>query len=514
MTVSGGVTLRIWRHFAGRIAFALGATLALACVAQMPARADYTDGAIAYSKITPQAGIRIWRKAAWQDDDYLSEMKLGDIYGDERGDNKFYDPVESYVWYYLATVSPRINENIGDRYARRIVANDFHRALSQQEKLMLLLNAGQREDARNRIIYILSCRGADGFIRLGQIHSTANGADAGSSYDNDYQHGGNNAPRAGRGYQPQWNQSDYPIDSAQTYNGLRSVSQSQHSFHDQAWGEYDHGDAADARRRMGVATSSVIVPNDGEALMYFHIAANMGHPLANEYLRGLDADVRGSRWLGPRISQEAADKARTWFSPYEFYPLGDLDSGVPYTDECYINLDRQRALALVSPGVPAGAAGQALWFLGWSTTPASRVVARPGPLDVRSVQRFQAAIGHEPNGHLSNAETVLLIQMAAQKGDASSQNALGVMYAKGFGVSLNYVRAAYWFTKAADQRYAAAIYHLGVLYKSGPTGIRQDLAKASNYFTASALAGYRPTMNQLQDLLNAADAGPHREGHH
>ncbi len=509
MAVSGEVNLKTLRHFAGRIAFGLGAALALACVAQMPARADYTDGAYAYTKITPQAGIRIWRKAAWQDDDYLSEMKLGDIYGDERGENKFYDPVESYVWYYLASVSPRINENIGDRYARRIVANDFHRALSQQEKFMLLLNAPQREDARNRIIYILSCRGADGFIRLGQIHTTSSGPEPYQAYGYGNSRGGHDAG----GYKPPFS-GDYPIESPQTYNGLRSVSQSQRSFHDQSWGEYDRGDAAEARRRMGVETSSVIVPNDGEALMYFHIAANMGHPLANEYLRGLDADVRASRWLGPRISQEAADKARTWFSPYEFYPLGDLDSGVPYTDECYINLDRQRALALVSPGVPAGAAGQALWFLGWSTIPAGRVVARPGPIDLRSVQRFQSAIGHEPNGHLSNAETVLLIQMAAQKGDASSQNALGVMYAKGYGVPLNYVRAAYWFTKSADQRFAAAIYSLGVLYQKGPTGIRQDLAKANNYFTASALAGYRPTMNQLQDLLNAADAGPHREGHH
>jgi hypothetical protein len=104
--------------------------------------------------------------------------------------------------------------------------------------------------------------------------------------------------------------------------------------------------------------------------------------------------------------------------------------------------------------------------------------------------------------------------MAAEKGDASSQNALGVMYAKGIGMPVNYVRAAYWFTKSADQRYAAAIYHLGVLYKAGPNGIKQDLARANNYFTASALAGYRPTMNQLHELLNQADAGPHREGHH
>jgi TPR repeat protein len=109
---------------------------------------------------------------------------------------------------------------------------------------------------------------------------------------------------------------------------------------------------------------------------------------------------------------------------------------------------------------------------------------------------------------------VHLIQTAAQRGDASSQNTLGVMYAKGVGVPLNYVRAAYWFTKSGDQRFGAALYHLGVLYKVGPNGIRQDLSKANDLFTASALAGFRPTMNQLVELLGQADAGPHREGHH
>lgn len=438
---------------------------------------------IAYTKISPQAGIRMWRKSAWQDDSFLSEIKLGDIYGDERGDNKYYDPVESYVWYYLASVSARIDENISDRFARRVIADDFHRALSQQQKLMLLMTAAQREDARNRIIYVLSCRGADGFIRLGQVHST------GAAYGGDFR-------------------------SDVTYDGLGSVWRSQHDFRDRAYGEFDRGDSLNARRMMGISTNSVIVPNDGEALMYFHIAANMGHPLANEYLRGLDRAVRASRWLGPRISVEANDKARWWSPPYEYYPLGDNDSGVPYTDECYIDLNRQHALALVSTALPAGATAQALWFMGWSTIPNARVVARPGPIDLRAVQRFQASVGHEPSGRLTNGEAVLAIEMAARKGDASSQNTLGVMYAKGVGVQTNYVRAAYWFQKAADQRYAAAIYHLGVLYKAGPPGIKQDLAKADNLFTASALAGYRPTMNQLAQLLSTADAGPHREGHH
>jgi TPR repeat protein len=473
------------------IGLGFAAALFTAAAGFAPVFADYTDGVIAANKVSMEAAIRIWRRAGWQNDDFLSEVKLGDIYGDERGDNKFYDPVESYVWYYLASASDKVEEHIGDVYARRVISNDFHRALAEQQKLMLLLNAEQREQARNRIVYVLSCRGADGFIRLGQLHSTAYGNDYAIADYNDFQN-----------------------DSAATYGALSDMSRSERAFRDRARQEYEYGDAAAARRMMGIPTSSVIVPNDGEALVYYHIADNMGHPLAHEYLRGLDQAVRAARGLGPRISQEAAEKAKYWAPPFEFYPTGDTASGVPYTDECTINFDRERALALVGAGLPFRAMQQALWFLGWSQTPIPRWADVAGPADFKGIARFQATIGDEPSGRLTPPEMVRLVQTAAQRGDASSQNTLGVMYAKGIGVPLNYVRATYWFTKAADQRYAAALYHLGVLYKVGPNGIRQDLSKANDYFTASALAGFRPTMNQLAELLGQADAGPHREGHH
>jgi hypothetical protein len=358
---------------------------------------------------------------------------------------------------------------------------------------MLLLNAEQREQARNRIVYILSCRGADGLLELGKLHSSSYGTDA---------------------FVPGGDSGEVQIESPATYGALADVSRSEHSFRDHARQEFEYGDAAAARRMMGIPTSSVIVPNDGEALVYFHIADNMGHPLAHEYLRGLDQEVRAAHGLGPRISQEAAEKAKYWFPPFEFYPTGDTASGVPYTDECYIGLDRQRSLALVSGAVPLHDMQEALWFLGFSKTPFARWAAVAGDSEFKAMARFQATIGDEPTGHLSPIELVHLIQTAAQRGDASSQNTLGVMYAKGIGVPLNYVRAAYWFTKSADQRFGAALYHLGVLYKVGPNGIRQDLSKANDFFTASALAGFRPTMNQLAELLGQADAGPHREGHH
>jgi uncharacterized protein len=445
----------------------------LACI-NSNAIADFTDGAIAAKRISQEAGIRIWRKAAWQDDDFLSEMQLGDTYANENGENKFYDPVEAYVWYYLASHSNGIGEHVGDGYARRIVSNDIHRALWHENKLIVLLNADERQEARNRIVYILSCRGADGFVQLGQIHATG------------MNNGGGN---------------DYGSDSAETYGALSDMAHSYNSFHDRSEREFNYGREAQARQMMGISSNSVIVPNDGEALTYFHIADEMGHPLAKEYLRGLDRGVRHSSPLGNRIADEAIKKAGTWSPPFEFYPAGTNSSGVPYTDECYATLDKQRALVLAATQMPPHAAEHALIFLGW-------------PATAQGVQRFQSSLVDAATGRLTAAEMVRAIQMAAIRGDATSQNALGVMYAHGIGVLRNFVRAEYWFKKAADQRYGAALYHLGVLYKAGPEGIHQDLSKANDYFTASALAGFRPTMNQLADLLNAAASGPPRPGQH
>ena len=476
------------------------AGLAAATFLGVPAVADYTDGTVASNKISMEAALSLWRKAAWQNDDFLSEIRLGDLYGDERGENKFYDPVEAYVWYYLASASDRIDQYIGDWFARRVVANDYHRALAQQQKLMLLMTADQREQARKRLIYVLSCRGADGFIKLGELHSTMFTADA---EDPRWHNSG-----------PPLDYNEYPNESPTTYGALTDAWHWHHAFFERSRHEFETGDAVSARHMLGIDSSSVIVPNDGEALMYFHIADNMGHPLAREYLRGLDQAVRATRGLGPRIALEAAERAHYWFPPFEYYPTGETDSGVPHSDECAIDLDRQRSLVLVQSIIPVHDVQQALWFLGWSTTPFSRWQAAAGPAEFKAIARFQATLGDDSTGHLTPLQTVRLIQTAAERGDAASQNTLGVMYARGVGVSVNYVRAAFWFQKAADQRYAAALYHLGVLYKVGPDGIRQDLSKANDYFTASALAGFRPTMNQLAELLAKADAGPHREGHH
>lgn len=401
-----------------------------------PVLASYSDGVAAYHTVSLEEGIRYWREAAWRGD-FLSETRLADIYSNA-SDTKYYDPVEAYVWYFLASRN-RIDLH-DDSAASRFLRNSRRRARAHRGIILADLDSDQRTDARNRIVYILACRGAEGFIELGHIHDT------------DYDHQG-------------WE-----------------------------YGDSDHD-------YVGITSDSVMTPNDSEALIYFHIAESMGDPLARMYLNDLEGRLRHSE-IGRRLVLDAAHKFHSWTPAYEFYPPGDADSGIPYTDECPMTFDRARALALVDKALPRPDLAHALYFLGW------------GHGDIRGVQRFQLTIGAPATGRLSPEEEVRLIQIAAVRGDAGSQNALGVMYAKGIGVARNFVRAQYWFQKASDQRYGAAIYHLGVLYKVGPEGIKQDLSRANDCFTAAALAGFRPALNQLGELLARAADQPPKPGNH
>ncbi len=402
--------------------------------ALLPAAAsgDYADGIYALNHISLEAAVRAWRKAGWRAD-FLADVKLGDIYANS-ADSRFYDPVEAYVWFYLAgrdRAGRSFDEAAGD-----VIRDRRRHAFDKQQEIFLGLSTEERGQARDRIVYILACRGAAGFLELGRLSRVHGRADDGD----DDEDGG------GRG------RRDSP--------------------------------------------PSVMAANDADALTYFHIADSLGSPLGGPYLSALEHDMRSS-WLGQRIIERQAKTFHYWFPPFEFYPTGNAPGGVPLTDECEPNLEHLRALALV-PAVPPEAVRHALAFLGWK-----------GASPVRD---YQASLSEDVTGLLTAGQLVRAIQLAAYNGDAASQNTLGVMYAKGLGVLTNYARAEYWFAKAADQRYPAALYHLGVLYKVGPLGVDQDLHKANDFMTSSAIAGFRPTMNQLGALLNAAASEPPHPG--
>jgi hypothetical protein len=84
----------------------------------------------------------------------------------------------------------------------------------------------------------------------------------------------------------------------------------------------------------------------------------------------------------------------------------------------------------------------------------------------------------------------------AKAGDQVAQYKLGYDYFLGRGVPIDYVQAAIWWRKAADQGYPQAQNNLGVLYNAGK-GVPQSYAEA--YFWQN-LAAARAN-GEMQDLF-------------
>jgi len=70
-------------------------------------------------------------------------------------------------------------------------------------------------------------------------------------------------------------------------------------------------------------------------------------------------------------------------------------------------------------------------------------------------------------------------------GDARAQTRLGVMLSTGRGVPQNFVEAAYWYRRAAEQGDPDAQYFLGVSYDLGK-GVPEDWVLAHKWLNLSA----------------------------
>ena len=86
------------------------------------------------------------------------------------------------------------------------------------------------------------------------------------------------------------------------------------------------------------------------------------------------------------------------------------------------------------------------------------------------------------------AAALRLFQPLAERGDASAQSNLGLMYEQGRGVGKDYRQAMKWFRLAAIQGNASAQSNLGVMYYKGE-GIAQDYGEAMKWYHLAAEQG-------------------------
>jgi len=105
------------------------------------------------------------------------------------------------------------------------------------------------------------------------------------------------------------------------------------------------------------------------------------------------------------------------------------------------------------------------------------------------------------------------LRAAAEKGDASAQHALAVVYADGRGVSQDMTEAVRWWRVAADQGYAAAQNALGLAYASG-LGVVVDRDEAMRLWRAAAERGHALAQYNLGGnlVLHAQDRSHLEEG--
>lgn len=134
-------------------------------------------------------------------------------------------------------------------------------------------------------------------------------------------------------------------------------------------------------------------------------------------------------------------------------------------------------------------------------------------LTVSACADIQPASDGYNNNRAEYVEAAKELRKSAEAGDASAQNALGLLYYKGKGVSQSYRQAKEWFEKAAKQGRAGAQVNLGTLYLSGegaPQSAEMALfwfSRAAGHEDALALAKlglmYAQGRGVLQDYIQA-----------
>lgn len=87
------------------------------------------------------------------------------------------------------------------------------------------------------------------------------------------------------------------------------------------------------------------------------------------------------------------------------------------------------------------------------------------------------------------SEAVKWFQQAAEQGNAEAQNHLGYCYAAGSGASQSYEEAEKWWRKAADQGNPDAEFNLGQSFYSG-LGVEKNNQEAVKWYRAAAEQGY------------------------
>lgn len=407
--------------------------------------------------------IRALRRLAFRND-FFAQLELGKRYQAVRAvDKNIEDPIESAVWNAMALANQDGYAPI-NRAVRRGL-NGFrplsryddcrgwerHNAYETLERQLSRMSTTERDEVRNRIIYILSTMDAEGYRTLARLYDDLYGP-FGEPQDN---------PQA--------------IDAS----GMKR--------------------ARDGSR--GPRSVTTLFPrNDVDAYLYNYLAVQTGDISAYVLLKDFERSMPNRANYGAFVEA----KAKRWTPPFEFYPPDSPSGGVPHSDQSRSRGDAyDYALSRIHE-LPFTHVSDALLYL--------NVLQRPGPsaagLSQGEIDTLKAMLGHPQGGRMTSLEQVRAIQYAAVNGSSRAQLVLAVMYAEGIGVPADYARSFHWFAEADRQGSPEAKFAMSTYFALGVEGVAdQDKAKAVVYRIESALSGFRPTISRLQSVLNQVSRG-------
>jgi TPR repeat protein len=115
---------------------------------------------------------------------------------------------------------------------------------------------------------------------------------------------------------------------------------------------------------------------------------------------------------------------------------------------------------------------------------------------------FDAGLAAYDHGDYATA--VREWQPIADRGDANAEYNMGLLFACGQGVPLDYQKAAEWYRKAAEQGVAAAQFNLAVLYANG-NGVPHSNQQAAEWFRKAAESGVVAAEAILGDIYYNGD---------
>jgi hypothetical protein len=102
---------------------------------------------------------------------------------------------------------------------------------------------------------------------------------------------------------------------------------------------------------------------------------------------------------------------------------------------------------------------------------------------------------------LDYARAAELIREAAVQGLADAQSTLAWLYANGYGVAQNDAAAREWYLKAAGQGSARDQYLVGTMYRFAQFGAGRDGDAALHWYRLSAEQGFAPAQFALGKML-------------